>query len=134
MRRIKKVFSLLLHEPGQLFARLSFKFNEVQVIIFDIFHRTNFSGRLYWDEIGTTKERANDYSASPKNILKTLKRMDISESDSIIDMGCGKGLAMYYMSKFPFGKIAGIELSESLLKMAKKNLKEIGGASRVIYS
>lgn len=87
---------------------------------------TNFlggeNGRLKQNELGIPVQRANDYSGSPRNIIKTLKRYSIGRNDSIIDVGCGMGLAMWYMSQFPFGKIAGIELSENLLNTAKANL------------
>lgn len=82
-------------------------------------------GRMLWDEIGTTCERANDYSATPRCLISTLKSLSITGKDSIIDMGCGKGLAMYYMAQFPFERIAGIELSKNLAEDAKRNLNKL---------
>lgn len=50
-----------------------------------------------------------------------LKRLKITEKDSIIDIGCGKGLFLYYASRFQFGRIDGLEYSEELIQTAKRN-------------
>ena len=116
---------LLFRIPG----RLHFAINLILVRIIDAIKGTNFLGggygRLLQDEIGVPVERANDYSASPRDLIKTLKSLEIKNTDSIMDMGCGEGLAMYYMSRFPFRMIGGIELSEKLSQEAEKNLKII---------
>ncbi|MDD3138664.1 MAG: class I SAM-dependent methyltransferase [Lachnospiraceae bacterium] len=110
-------------------GRLSFGLNLLYVKAIDIFHGTDFGGkhfgRILWDEAGTSRERANDYSATPRNCITTLKRMYIKKNDSIMDMGCGKGLAMHYMSKFPFRRIGGIELSKKFCQSAKRNLTKL---------
>ena len=110
--------------PGEMY----FALNLIYVKFFDAVHKTAFGqggkyGRLKQREIGTLEERANDYSATPRCLINTLRQLNITNQDSIIDMGCGKGLAMYYMGKFPFRRIAGIELSEKLVAVAKINLK-----------
>lgn len=123
---VKNLRQIIL-TPGRLYFGLNLLF----VKIFDRFHGTDFSGgkrgRLLQSEIGTTKERANDYTPTPRSLIATLKLLDICKDDKILDMGCGKGLAMYYMSKFPFNKIGGIELSRNLCKHAKRNLKKVTG-------
>lgn len=55
-----------------------------------------------------------------KKILKDLK---ISNHDSILDIGCGKGSAIKTMMKFSFNQISGIEISNHLHLIAKKNFK-----------
>ena len=106
-------------------GRLYFAANLIWVNLFDKFRGTRFGGRLYQNEIGTSKERANDYSASPRCLIETLKTIQITREDTILDLGCGKGLGMYYMSKFPFKKIGGVELSKVLVEDTKYNLKKI---------
>jgi hypothetical protein len=56
---------------------------------------------------------------------KVLAALDITENDSIIDIGCGKGSAMRTMLKFPFAKIDGLELSEQIAEIAIKNFKKL---------
>lgn len=115
----------LVFTPGRLYFGINLLFVE----LFDAFYGTDFSGgksgRLFQNEIGTTKERANDYTPTPRCLIKTLKLLNITKKDKILDMGCGKGLAMYYMSKFQFAKVSGIELSKILCIDARKNLKKI---------
>jgi|TARA_Y100000389_G_C17439598_1_gene507733 SAM-dependent methyltransferase len=55
-----------------------------------------------------------------KKILKDLK---ISNHDSILDIGCGKGSAIKTMMEFSFNQISGIEISNHLHLIAKKNFK-----------
>ena len=88
-------------------GKLKFQVNLGFVRLIDVLCGTDFSGRLYHDEIGVSKERANDYSATPLDLFRTLHKCKITFEDSIVDLGCGKGLAMYYMSFFPFRKLGG---------------------------
>ena len=112
--------------------RILFRKNIKRIDKFDIEHGTDFGGRMYQDEIGVTKERANDYSPSPKKELyKIMKRSRLSEKDSIADLGCGKGYAMYLMAESPVGKIGGVELSEKLCDIARKNLEKTLGKTQV---
>lgn len=65
-------------------------------------------------------------SASGNKYLEAvLKDLHITRSDSIIDIGCGKGSALRTMSKFPFSKIDGIELSEHIVAIANKNIRTL---------
>lgn len=50
-----------------------------------------------------------------------LKKMKITNSDCVIDIGCGKGLFLYYATQFQFKEIAGIEYSAQLTEIAKTN-------------
>ena len=52
-----------------------------------------------------------------------LRKMGISVKDRILDIGCGKGLSLYYSSKFGFARIDGIEYSKKLTRIAKHNAK-----------
>ena len=56
-----------------------------------------------------------------KYLYNVLKDLDIKEHNSILDIGCAKGSAIKYFSKFPFKKIDGLELSESLSKICTNN-------------
>ena len=56
-------------------------------------------------------------------IKSLLRKLNISDKDRILDIGCGKGLSLYYSSKFDFGRIDGIEYSKKLTHIAKRNAK-----------
>jgi hypothetical protein len=56
-------------------------------------------------------------------LTKLLKKLNIENTDSIIDLGCGLGSPMFYFSKFPFRKIIGLEFSEKLYTGCKRNIE-----------
>lgn len=51
------------------------------------------------------------------NILSNLK---IKDSDTLIDVGCGKGYILYLFSKLPFSLVDGIEYNQELCDIAQK--------------
>lgn len=81
----------------------------------------DFGGRIMQDELGYTKEEGNDYTPS-WGFIRKLFYNRITPEDSIMDMGCGKGYALYIMGKFKFKHIFGIEISDKLCKIAEKNM------------
>lgn len=96
--------SIFAHTPNRILFRRNIK----KVEKFDAIHGTDFGGRLYQDEIGTSRDRANDYSPSPVSELTSiLTKSNLTQRDKIADMGCGKGYAMYLMSKYNIGKVGG---------------------------
>lgn len=58
-----------------------------------------------------------------KYLYNLLKDLDIKEHNSILDIGCAKGSAIKYFSKFPFKKIDGLELSKTLTKICDNNFR-----------
>jgi tRNA A58 N-methylase Trm61 len=79
------------------------------------------------DELGFSDDIAKAYAPSPEDDLtKILKQLDIQSTDAILDYGSGKGLAMVTMSQFNFSLIAGVELSEPLIEICRKNFSKLG--------
>ena len=60
-----------------------------------------------------------------KHAKEIFERIHVSESKKIIDIGCGKGAFLREASKYPFGKIAGIEYDERIASIAKRNFNQI---------
>ncbi len=89
----------------------------------------DFNGHIFQNELGFNSNEGNDYTPSDDWILSLCKDR-IFSSDSIIDLGCGKGYAMYLMSRFPFKKIYGIEKSDKLAEIAKNNIKKMNDKNR----
>ena len=85
----------------------------------------DFSGWKTNEELGIDKEKGNQYQPSSDGLIKVLKRLSITKQDSIIDIGCGKGKAMWMMGKYDFGKIAGFDLSDEMVKIASENLRSL---------
>lgn len=48
-------------------------------------------------------------------------------NDVFVDLGCGKGRAVFYMARQRIKKVIGVELDEDLLAVAGKNLRTFRG-------
>lgn len=79
------------------------------------FKNLDFTGRIKND---STRFYGYEGCYPVKKILRKLK---ITEKDSILDIGCGKGLFLYYASEFDFNKIDGIEYEDEYAEIARKN-------------
>jgi SAM-dependent methyltransferase len=54
-----------------------------------------------------------------------LRSLPIASNDRIIDIGCGKGSAMRLMLEFPFEHVAGIEITQSMATIARRNFERL---------
>lgn len=71
-------------------------------------------------------QRAKDSSSSGIICLrKVLNSLHIHAGDKIIDFGSGKGGALITMSKYPFSKIAGVELSPEIHQICQRNVLKL---------
>ena len=67
------------------------------------------------------------HQATPgPDFSKILKTFAISNTDSIIDVGSGKGGALLSMAGFPFGRIAGLEFCPEFYRIANENILKSG--------
>ena len=86
------------------------------------------------DHIALSHERSHMHSDSGGPDLKRLLDMlPIERSDAVIDMGCGKGGAMLTLAKYPFARIDGVEISESLTRIARRNIERLKIANAHIF-
>lgn len=75
------------------------------------------------EKIGLNPDFSFRSSPSGNKYLQNLLSMlNITDEDSILDIGCGKGSALRTMLGFNFSKIDGIEISEKVSKIASKNM------------
>jgi SAM-dependent methyltransferase len=78
-------------------------------------------------ELGLSPERSRGHGSSyGPELQEILKMLRIRPGDAIIDFGSGKGGALLAFAKFPFAKIAGVELSSKLIPIARENLARLG--------
>jgi SAM-dependent methyltransferase len=56
---------------------------------------------------------------------KVMSNFDITPADAIVDLGCGKGGVLISLTKYPFSKITGVEISPDKVKIARKNLAKL---------
>ena len=57
--------------------------------------------------------------------------LSFEKCKAIMDIGCGKGVALKEASKFPFEKIAGIELIPEIFQILQKNMQILKLTERV---
>jgi len=65
-------------------------------------------------------------SSRSVELFNALSEVNVSKDDSILDIGCSKGGAIYTMYNFPFSRIDGVEISKLLASIAQKNLVKLG--------
>ena len=119
----KKYFYLISHIPFKL-KRFIDKLNMKIFFINDRFRGTDFVAEILPENNGLDPKKVKRCTHSNTPYLKrALEILQISNRDSILDIGCSKGAALYCMQKFPFKKIDGIEISSKLTNIAKKNFQ-----------
>jgi SAM-dependent methyltransferase len=98
------------------------------------YHRTHPFDRQYGIDTGGVvpvemitsdkilSHKINPYGASqPSIIRRAITALGTIDDYEFVDIGCGKGRAMFVASEFPFRRISGIELSPNLTKVARRN-------------
>lgn len=83
-----------------------------------------------WNESMVKKYNIEDYYQKSNFLIRFVEQrrlsliksmIDAQSDDDILDIGCGAG---HVIEKFPSGRITGVDISESMLNLAKKRLKE----------
>ena len=93
-------------------------------IFYDKIYGLDFLSVREEEQSGLNKNLVSKASPSGNKYLnKLLKDLNINDNDSILDIGCAKGSAMKYFTKFPFKKIHGLELSQTLTKICINNFR-----------
>ena len=87
-------------------------------------------------DLGSTEDRSMCHSSSGGPELDSiLKTLPISTSDEMLDLGCGKAGAILTMAKYAFARVDGIEISEMLIEVARRNLRGMNvGKSKIFHS
>lgn len=106
---------LLLEEKYNINNNISNKliFNDNKKYIF-YNELENKNGNRYENIIKNNYDLNNYSTHSPSciGLIDVLEYLEITDNDSIIDIGSGKGWALTLFNLFPFKKITGIELSK----------------------
>lgn len=79
------------------------------------------------ETLGFSEHHSVSHAASGGVFLRDiLNRIDMPAGSRVIDIGCGKGSAMCTLGTYPFKEVAGVELSESLARIAETNARKLG--------
>ena len=94
--------------------------------------RDGFADRLFDRGLDTTTnvqlpvhavEDRIPYVASSWHVVpRALRYLGVSERDTFVDFGCGKGRVVHLAAKWPFGRVIGVEVSPELAAMARRVL------------
>lgn len=77
----------------------------------------------------------NGYTVTSENHLKQIfSALNITENNSFIDIGCGKGFVLTKAAKQPYKKVTGIDVEEELIQIARKNISILKLQDRINIS
>ena len=74
------------------------------------------------------------YALTQKKAFDNIvKKLDIGPEDSFIDIGSGKGGVLRYALSYPFKRVAGVEIEDSLHEIAVRNFQRLGISKVELY-
>lgn len=89
--------------------------------------RTDVVRAVEPNELGLDPRRSVGYANSGDgDLARVFRSLGIVPTDSIVDLGCGKGGALRVCASFPFHRIVGVELSGHLCAVARANVQRWG--------
>jgi SAM-dependent methyltransferase len=104
------------------------------IVIKDYFSGLDFNSIIEPERVGLNPQLA--FASVPSGFphLKiVLNDLGIKSSDSIIDIGCGKGSAMRTFLSYPFNRVDGIELSAEISNIAINNFNILKAKNVNVY-
>jgi len=124
VRNLKRFFHLLY--------TLTYFVSLVPLKIYDILHGTKFSG------IDNSEDKGGRYTYYPSSVFSfprlrryIRKNMQNGRGHSVLDIGCGKGFVLYFLSGLCFDEVAGVEYDKDLSRIAGRNLRKTSGKVKV---
>src|SRR3712207_1940229 len=76
------------------------------------------------DELGIDDPKYNRYEASAwRWVPRALRGRKVGPDDVFVDLGSGKGRVVLAAARFPFKRVIGVEIAESLNEVARANVE-----------
>jgi SAM-dependent methyltransferase len=92
---------------------------------FDRRHGTDTSGKIAIERLTSTpllQEHGVFYAGSQPSVARAgLNALPPLDGFTFVDVGCGKGRVVLVAAEYPFARIVGIDLSNDLLEVARRN-------------
>jgi len=116
--------NLLYRKWRSLLFRIRYKLSQLSDKIKGVDFTTSVSCEAagIFDVPGAQYYASSGFAPELKAALDYLK---ITPRDTILDYGSGKGGALKKLHQYPFGKVAGVELSASLAMICRQNLMRL---------
>ena len=101
----------------------------IQDKIFETRYGLDTADALFLDELdfsASDTEHANDYWPTRiRHLTKLFEEINIATDGlGFVDFGCGKGRILFFVTRYNFSKIVGIELSNDLTIVARNNMEK----------
>jgi SAM-dependent methyltransferase len=91
-------------------------------------------GIVELDELGVDERDREGYEGYEGSGWLDLRRMlrpgEVKPTDVFVDLGSGKGKVVMLAARYPFARVIGVELSEQLSEIARRNLANGRGRRR----
>jgi SAM-dependent methyltransferase len=58
------------------------------------------------------------------DMRRALRGIEVGPTDVFVDFGSGKGRILYQAARYPFGKVIGVEISDTLTEIARENIEK----------
>lgn len=92
-------------------------------MVFDRRYGVRTSGVIELDELGLASGERSRYKPAGLLLLRRiLPPREVGPSDVFVDYGSGMGRVVLQAAQYPFRRVIGVELSESLTLIARQNL------------
>jgi len=113
---------------GSLAAAVPFITKMVRLWWWDRRHNVSTRHRVLKADLGVvgrSADHASAYEATDTTVLsRVLAQLNIGYGDyTFLDLGAGKGQALFLAAEFPFRRIVGVELSPALCAIASENCR-----------
>ena len=128
MHDIKIAFKSIKKYKISLLNLLKYLGYLLLMLIFQITHNVDFVKYKIYDndDIHNAYEMTDIFSLN-----KILKDMKINSNDSILDIGCGKGAALYKFSKY-FKNIYGVEFNKDIYNICCENMDKLNIHANIV--
>lgn len=100
-------------------------------ILLEKLNGLDFTSIILAEDVGLDSNLS--FRSSPTGVSElraVLFKLNIKQSDKILDIGCGKGKAMSVMLEFPFSRVDGIEISDTIALIAINNILKLKQSNR----
>ena len=122
-RDLKKLFHLLY--------TLTYFASVIPLKAYDRLHGTKYSRiRETGDENGRYEYYPSSVFSFPHLRRYIRRNMQGGRGHSVLDIGCGKGLVLRFLSGMRFDRVAGVEYDGKLCNQARKNLNKVSKKAR----
>jgi len=87
-------------------------------------HRSETASHLYLEDLGLPAENRVWHDPSEWiPVRRAFRRLGVRPGDVCVDFGSGLGRALLVAAEFPFDRVLGVELSEQMNAVARRNVE-----------